>query len=182
VQRLCWPWATPEITALKDRLLGTWVTAPVPFDLPGGQAFVRRTATFWPDRERLVVEAFADEAMTQPLLTYDSEGPIEVVGPWDNIPGAFAAELQNERSEVTVFADLPQMWATVNLGNCPLAVNTAVDITTCASGPPFQVTDCTDLEVIFISEDNARLQLSGGDGNRCEKRPEVLSELVFTRQ
>jgi hypothetical protein len=74
------------------------------------------------------------------------------------------------------------MWAAVNLGNCPLAVKTAVDITTCASGPPFQVTDCMDLEVIFISEDNARLQLGGGDGNRCEKRPEVLSELVFTRQ
>lgn len=174
--------AQDDPAAIAERLTGTWVTPVIPFPLPGGTAYTRRTATITPDSESLLVEAFADEALTQPLLTYDSGGPMKIVGPWAPVEGAFAVELVNERSLVTLFVDDPALQAAVNLGACEMAVGVAVDISGCSEGPPFQVVDCVDLDLVFLSEGDRRLQFGGEGFDRCEERPTTLAEVAFVRE
>ena len=145
-------------------------------------AFIRRSAELTPTTESLRVEAFLDEALTQPLLTYDSGGPMMVVGPWEPVPGAFAVELVNTRSLITAHVEAPEVWAAVGLGACLIAVDEAVDISGCAEGPPFTVVACTDLDLILLSDDASTLRFGAPGTDRCVERPTAASEVVFRRR
>ncbi|MFY8107087.1 MAG: hypothetical protein ACOVKO_09230 [Elstera sp.] len=172
-----------DVNAAVRSLVGTWQTVPRETPSPGGaKAFVRQTLQFTETRERVKVEAFADAALTQKLFTYDSEGPYSITGPWPAIPGAFAADLRNDRSEMTIMVDAPEIWASINMASCPLKIGVAVDITDCVKGPPFQVTKCVDLDLVHFSNDYKHLQMGAGDVNRCEERPKKLNPVVFIRQ
>lgn len=164
------------------RAAGTWVAEPEQFPVGDGAATIRRTTVLTATTESLKVEAFIDPAMTQPLLTYSSGGPMTVVGPWEPVPGAFAVELLNARSEVTAYVEAPELWAAINLGACALVVGEAVDISACADGPPFQVVGCTDLDLILLNEDATTLRFGAPGTNRCLERPTNASDLVFARQ
>lgn len=169
-----------EVTA---RAAGTWVAPPESMEVPGGgTATIQRTTVITATTESLLVKAFLDPEMTQPLLTYDSAGPMTVVGPWEPVPGAFAVELLNARSQVTAYVEAPELWAAINLGACPLVVGEAVDISACADGPPFQVVDCTDLDLILLNEDATTLRFGAPGTDRCVERPASASDLVFARQ
>lgn len=168
---------------LAARAAGTWVAEPELFDVGGGgSATIRRSAVLTEATESLKVEAFLDAAMTQPLLTYDSGGPMTIVGPWEPVPEAFAVELVNDRSLITAHVEAPELWAAVGLGACPIVVGEAVDISGCADGPPFTVVACTDLDLILLNEDATTLRFGAPGTNRCEERPTAASDVVFARQ
>lgn len=171
--------ASADVAALAA---GTWVAPPELFEVGGGaSATIRRTAVMTATTESLLVEAFLDPAMTQPLLTYDSGGPMTIVGPWGPVPGAWAVELVNDRSLVTAHVDAPDLWAAINLGDCGLVVGEAVDIGGCAIGPPFQVVDCIDLDLILLDEDATVLRFGAPGTDRCVERPTSASDLAFVR-
>lgn len=172
--------APAEVAA---RAAGTWVAPPERFEVGGGaSATIRRTAVMTATTESLLVEAFRDPAMTQPLLTYDSGGPMTILGPWEPVPGAYAVELVNDRSLVTAHVEALEVWAAVGLGGCPITVGEAVDISSCADGPPFQVVGCTDLDLILLSEDATTLRFGAPGTDRCVERPTGASDLAFVRQ
>ena len=166
-----------------DDLIGRWRTALVEQPAPDGSAsaYVRQTIAFTPDRESLLVEAFADPEAATLLFTYASEGPYRVVGQHPSLDGALALDLENASSVVTIHVDAPELWAAIGLSECPLAIGEAVDIAGCVSGPPFQVTGCVDMDLALVDEDGRRLRMGEGSVDRCTQRPDAPSDTVFTR-
>lgn len=165
-------------------LIGTWQTPLVGETSPDGSqsAWLRQTATFTDSTEALTVEAFMDADGGRPTFTYASNGSYKVVGPSAVIDGAIDLELRKDRSHVTIFVDAPELWASIGLGACDLIVGTAVDISTCASGPPFGVTDCVDLDVVQVDDGGTRLRFGALGFDRCVERPTYLSDTAFMRQ
>lgn len=163
-------------------LIGTWSTDLVPQPSPDGaqSAWLRQSIAFDAERESYTAEAFADEAAARPIFTYRSEGPWQAAGPAPGVPGALALDLRNERSEVTIHVDAPEIWRAIGLADCPLAIGEAVDIASCVAGPPFQVADCTDLDLAQVEGNALRMGAPGTD--RCLARPDALGDLVFRRQ
>jgi hypothetical protein len=92
-----------------------------------------------------------------------------------------AINLTNDYSLATIFVDAPDLWASVSLAECPMTVGEAVDITTCANGPPFTVTNCIDKDIVLVDEAGQRLRYGGGGVDRCVERPVQLSTDVFMR-
>ena len=135
--------------------------------------------TFTEDRESLLLRAFADQDQAIPLFTYFSEGPYSPATSPATVPGALGVDLQNDLSEVTLHQDIPEIVAALNLQACPLAVGTAVEISGCADGPPFNVGDCIDMDVVMIDEGGSRLRFGCEDFDRCVTRPTALSETEF---
>ncbi|MEL7098742.1 MAG: hypothetical protein AAGM84_07935 [Pseudomonadota bacterium] len=67
------------------------------------------------------------------------------------------------------------------MGDCPLEVGQAVDVSGCVSGPPFIVSDCVDLDIVMVDQDGQRLRYGGGDVDRCVTRPTEMSADEFFR-
>lgn len=132
--------------------------------------------------ESLLVETFLDPEMTQPLLTYDSGGPMTITGPWEPVAGAFAVDLVNTRSLITAHEEAPGIWAAVGLAACPITVGEAFDTSGCAEGPPFSVVACTDLDMILLNADATELRFGAPGTDRCTKRPTAAGEVTFVRQ
>ena len=97
------------------------------------------------------------------------------------IEGALALDLENATSEVTIFVDAPELWDSINLDKCPLAVGEAVSISGCVNGPPFQVADCVDLDLALVDEGGTRLRMGEAGTDRCAVRPDTVGETAFTR-
>ena len=164
-------------------LVGVWQSPLREQPAPAGtaSAFLRQTVRFTTGSETMAAEAFVDAEGTVPLFTYASTGPWESVGPAPGIPGALALELRNDRSEMTIFVDAPEIWEAIGMGGCDLVLGQAVDIADCVSGPPFMVADCTDLDVVMVDEGGRRLRFGAEGVDRCETRPTTLSETAFLR-
>ena len=173
--------ASPAAAEVPPALLGLWATPLEERASPGGpSAFVRQSIEFGPERERYSVEAFADPEGDVPIFTYASDGPYEVLGDWPAIPGAWALNLVNETATVTIHMDAPEIWAGLSLSACPLEVGVAVPISGCVAGPPFQVTDCVDLDVALVEGD--RLRMGAPEFDRCAERPTALDAAAFERR
>ncbi|MEL6451797.1 MAG: hypothetical protein AAFQ19_11095 [Pseudomonadota bacterium] len=169
-------------TTVND-LIGQWQTPLSEQQAPGGgaSAFLRQTVVFTADRQDIRAEIFADAAGAMPLFTYASSGPYVPVGASDVIDGALNLELVNDRSEVTIFADVPELMAAVGMGDCALVLDTPVDVTNCISGPPFLVTDCTDLDLVLVDAAGQRLRFGDQSVDRCVERPTVLDATAFQK-
>lgn len=179
-------WCVQHAPAKSDTqandAVGTWQTAIGEQPMPDGpSAYVRATTIFTETAQDLIFEAFADPEGQVPLMVYRSSGPWRDMGPSPDVAGAMAVNMTNDYSRVEVFVDAPEMWAAINLADCPLEIGTEVDITDCVSGPPFTVTDCVDLDVVMIDEDGQRLRFGGGDVDRCVTRPTTLSDIAYMR-
>ncbi len=167
---------------LASNTLGTWTTPIGEQPMPdGSSAYVRATTIFTETAQDLIFEAFADPDGQVPLMVYRSSGPWTDMGQSPDVAGAMAVNMTNDYSRVEIFVDAPEMWAAINLAECPLEVGVAVDITDCVSGPPFTVTDCVDLDIVMVDEDGQRLRFGGGDVDRCTTRPTTLSDIAFMR-
>ncbi|MCZ8041766.1 MAG: hypothetical protein O9330_04765 [Beijerinckiaceae bacterium] len=169
-------------TPIVSALLGNWVgpgldkvRAP-----SGAEAYLRRSVRFTPDLETLRIEAFADEKGTIRLFTYESDGPYKVIGPSSDIVGAYEIDLTNDRSLMTIHIADPGLWKGLNLGACPLAVGKAVEISACASGPPFNTSSCIDRDLVQIDAAGA-LRFGDQASNRCEKRPTTLDRAHYIK-
>ncbi|MEL6644862.1 MAG: hypothetical protein AAFQ79_13090 [Pseudomonadota bacterium] len=161
-------------------VLGTWQTGigeqPAP---DGSTAYLRATTVFTEDAQDLIFEIFADPDLQMPLFRYHSSGPWDPQGPSDAIPDALAVNMTNDFNKVEIFIDAPDLWSGLNMGDCPLEIGRAVEVSTCVSGPPFIVTDCVDMDIVMIDQDGQRLRYGGGDVNRCETRPTEISTDEF---
>jgi hypothetical protein len=161
-------------------VLGTWQTGigeqPAP---DGSTAYLRATTVFTDTEQDLIFEIFADPSLEMKLFEYHSSGPWDPQGPSDDIPEALAVNMVNDWSRVTIFVDAPELWAALNIGDCPLVIGEAVDVSDCISGPPFIVTDCVDLDVVMVNQDGQRLRYGGGDVDRCVTRPTEMSSDEF---
>lgn len=186
------PWAAPAaaqseaaLAAAAERLIGTWSTPSLMTQAPGNAnvtAYVRQVVVFTRATEEVRTEAFTDEALKQPIFVYSSIGPYRLIGPSAVVEGAYDAELTNDRAEVTIFVDAPEIWGALNLASCPLEIGVAVDIRTCADGPPFLVGDCTDLDLIHVDDTASRLRFGAQGTDRCVQRPATLDDVAFVRQ
>jgi hypothetical protein len=168
-------------TAQTDRpdLTGAWVTPLAPQGSGGATAFLRERLVFEATTNTFLVEAFSDEAATMPLFTYASSGPYRLGVPSPDVPGAFLLDAENDASTVTIFVDAPDLWASLNLGACPLEIGVAVDIASCVSGPPFNAAKCVELDLVSVSEEGLRLGARTTD--RCVERPKELNDILYTR-
>jgi len=111
-------------------LPGTWRVPITELPLPDGSAtaFIRRTVVFTEDGESLTVEAHANPEASTPLFAYAPSGPYTVNGAAPGIDGVLSVDLVNDRSEVTVFVDAPDLWRAIGLESCPLQIGVAVEI------------------------------------------------------
>lgn len=162
-------------------VVGTWQTPLTEQPSPDGSvsAWVQATVVFTEDRESLQLRAFADQDQTIPLFTYFSDGPYRSATDPTTVPGTVALDLQNDLSQVTLHQEVPGIVAALNLQDCPLVVGQAVEISDCVSGPPFNVGDCVDMDVVMIDEGGQRLRFGREDFDRCVTRPTALSERGF---
>lgn len=173
--------ALPE-TSLNS-LVGTWMTTLSEQQAPGGSAsaYLRQTVIFTESRQDIRAEIFADAAASIPIFTYESSGPYVAVGASNVINGALNLELVNDRSEVTIFMDVPDLMAAVGMQECDLIIDKAVDVTNCISGPPFLVTDCIDLDLVLVDNDGQRLRFGDQSVDRCKMRPTKLDATEFMK-
>lgn len=161
-------------------VLGTWRTAVGEQAAPdGSMAYLQATTVFTDEAQDLIFEIFADPDRQTRLFEYHSSGPWIPQGPSDALPDALAVNMTNDWSRVTIFVDAPELWAALNMGDCPLEIGVAVDVTDCVSGPPFIVTDCVDMDIVMVDQDRQRLRFGGGDVDRCETRPVEMSSDAF---
>ncbi|WP_308917835.1 hypothetical protein [Jannaschia sp. LMIT008] len=169
-------------TTVSD-LVGTWTTPLSEQQALGGgaSAFLRQVVVFTPVRQDLRAEVFADPDGEVPLFTYASSGPYEPVGPSEVVDGALNLELVNDRSEVTIFVEAPDLMAAVGMAECDLVLGEAVDVSSCISGPPFLVTDCVDLDLVLVDEGGSRLRFGDQSVDRCETRPTALDATEFRK-
>ena len=171
--------ATADTT--PSDVIGTWQTPLAEQPSPDGSesGWLQATVIFTQNRESLQLRAFADQDQTIPLFTYFSEGPYSPATGPTTVPGAVALDLQNDLSEVTLHQEVPGIVAALNLQDCPLVVGQAVEISDCVGGPPFNVGDCVDMDVVMIDEGGNRLRFGREDFDRCVTRPTALSERGF---
>jgi hypothetical protein len=183
---LIWPaltFASDAVENLRRQVIGTWIGQNIQeAKSPDGSqsAFLRNSVVFTPDSEILRVEAFSDRDLKQPLFTYESKGPYHLLQASPVIPGAIEANLKNESSLFTAHRDAPQIWKSINLGGCPLVVGTAVEISGCVSGPPFNTSGCVDQDLIHV--DGNRLRFGDQQVDRCKQRPTTLDRAIYVRQ
>lgn len=164
-----------------ESFLGTWVGPDLePTPAPDGStAYLRRSVTFTPDLESLQLEVFADAEATQRLFTYQSSEPYAFGPASAAVPGAWEIDLTNDSSLVTIHVDAPELWQGINLGACPLVIGTPVEISGCASGPPFNSSGCVDMDLLNVTE--IQLRFGNQETDRCEERPTELDEAVYVR-
>lgn len=163
-------------------LLGHW-EGPRLDKVPGpdgSHAYLRRSVRFTADGETLRLEGFADEKATMPLFTYESDGPYELLGRSSAVSGAHEINLTNHRSLMTIHVANPDLWKGLNLGACPLEIGKAVEISGCVSGPPFNASNCLDLDLVHIDAAGA-LRFGDQSTDRCAKRPDKLDRAYFVR-
>ena len=82
---------------------------------------------------------------------------------------------------MAIHTDAPELWEAIGISGCPLAIGEAVEIRDCVSGPPFNVADCVDLDVVLVDEEGQRLRFGEAAVDRCTTRPTALSDQVFQR-
>jgi hypothetical protein len=177
--------ATPSLAqTTPNDLLGTWSTPLSRQEAPGGgaSAFLRQTVIFDDGVQDIRAEIFADPEGQIPIFTYASSGPYTVVGPSTIIEDALNLELVNDTSQVTIFMDVPDLMAAVGMGECPLVIGEAVDVSGCISGPPFLVTDCVDLDLVLVDEEGTRLRFGDQSVDRCLERPTELDSTAFMKE
>ena len=165
-----------------DMLLGAWTTPLAEQPAPGGRAsaFVRERLVFGETRNTIEIEAFADSEGLEPIFTYASFGPYRTPGPSEAVPGALLLDAENETSMVTIFQNIPALWAILNLASCPLEIGSAVEISDCVAGPPLNAANCVELDLVAVTA--AGLRLGARDTNRCLERPSALGETLYLRQ
>ncbi|WP_411889169.1 hypothetical protein [Yoonia sp. SDW83-1] len=167
-------------TAQSD-LIGVWQTGLTEAQAPGGgpSAYLRQTTVFTDTLQDIRAEIFADADGQMLIFTYASSGPYMPVGASDVVPGALNLELINETSEVTIYMDVPDLMAAVGMGDCDLILNEAINVRDCISGPPFLVTDCTDLDLVLVDQGGSRLRFGDQSIDRCISRPTELDAAQF---
>jgi hypothetical protein len=104
--------AQDKLAQAKLEVVGTWVS-PAPIEVPspaGGIAYLLNSLVFTDSRETLQVEAFADAQLNEPIFTYQSSGPYEIIGLSKVVTGAVEANLVNETATVTIHVDAPEIW------------------------------------------------------------------------
>lgn len=174
-------WAQPAATLdIKERMIGTWVQDSTPFALEEGTVYVRQAVVIDAADETLKVEVFADQALEQPLFTYDSSGPYTLVGPSKRVSGAFAIDLVNTSSTITAFADAPELFEPTGLDDCGLRVGVPVDVSNGCAAPLFSVSDCVDLDLIAVTGRELRFGAEGTD--RCVQRPVALADEPYLKR
>ncbi|HEY8356142.1 MAG TPA: hypothetical protein VIL30_01670 [Ramlibacter sp.] len=174
-------YAQDKLAQTKLEVVGSWVS-PFPIEVPspaGGTAYLVNSLVFTADRETLQVEAFADAQLNEPIFTYQSSGPYEIIGLSKVVTGAVEANLVNETATVTIHVDAPEIWQGLNLGDCPLERGIQVNIKECVSGPPFISAVCVDQDLIHIEAD--RLRFGEQDTDRCVTRPITLDADSYVR-
>lgn len=161
-------------------VLGTWQTGIAEQPAPDGStAYLQLTTSFTEETQDLIVRIFADEALQIPLFKYHSGGPWDPQGASAAVPGAMEVDMNNDFSRVEIFVDAPELWAALNMADCPLEIGVAVEVADCVDGPPFIVTNCTDMDLVMVDQDSQRLRYGGGDVDRCEVRPTEMSDDEF---
>lgn len=174
-------WAQPAATLdIKERMIGTWVQDSTPFTNEAGTVYVRQTVVIGAADETLKIEVFADQALEQPLLAYDSSGPYTLVGPSKRVSGVFAINLVNTSSTITAFADAPELFEVTGLDDCGLSVGVPVDVSNGCAAPLFSVTDCVDLDLIAVTGKELRFGAEGT--NRCVQRPVELADEPYLKR
>lgn len=175
--------AAREPDAVAALLVGTWKTGAMPTPAPGGlTAYVVQTLLWTEETESLIVTAYADEALTLPIFTYEFIGPYQVRSISKIVPEAFDVDLNNDRSVMTVAMDAPEIWKFLNLQACPLEIGKAIDISTCSSGPPFEVSNCTDMDLVQLDPAGTTLRMGAPGTDRCIARPGLLGSITYIRQ
>ena len=176
-------WAQPAaVLDIRERLIGTWLQDSVPFTVESENTtvYVRQTVVFDATDETFKVEVFADQALEQPLFTYNSTGPYTLVGPSETVSEAFAINLVNTSSTITAFVDAPALFEATGLDDCGLTVGLAVDVSDGCAAPLFSVADCVDLDLIAVRGDELRFGAEGTD--RCVQRPVELADEPYLKR
>ena len=171
---------TPALAeTTTDSVLGTWQTGVGEQPSPDGStAYLQVTTVFTETARDFIFEIYADPDLAAPLLKYHSSGPWVSQGASETVPSAMAVNMTNDFSRVEIFVDAPDIWAALNMAECPLQIGVAVEISDCVDGPPFTVSDCTDMDVVMVDQDGQRLRYGNGDGDRCEVRPTEISDIA----
>jgi len=175
---ICAPLAAMSQTT-PEMLVGAWLTPLAEQSVPGATAFVRERLVFEAATNTISIEAFSDADAQVPLFTYASSGPYRTLGPSPDVDGALLLDAENDSSTVTIFQDAREYWQALNLGNCPLEIGVAVDITSCVSGPPLNAAKCVELDLVSIAPEGLRLGARTTD--RCVERPTMLGEALYTK-
>jgi hypothetical protein len=172
--------------AFAQRLVGQYArVTPVPAP-GGGTAYLRQTLDIRASEahetvfQAMTTEAFFDEALTQRVLKYDSEGPCEVVGP-SSIPRGFEVNCTNDTSFLTAYVMDPGLLQGLGIDDCDLVAGEPKDVSNGCAAPTFQVSACVDQDVFALSEDGSAFQWGDQTQDRCAKRSTELEPEAFER-
>lgn len=128
-----------------------------------------------------VVTAYADEALTVPLLRWDIVRAFEIGGPYTEVQGARELTWVDLQSQLIAYVDDPALFASLGLNDCPLRVGTSHDLSSDNCGEPlFPFRDCELMDLVLVEGDT----LTFGDpreGDRCVRRPLSLEAWSFER-
>lgn len=174
------PTAPAIAETTTNSVLGTWQTGVGKQPSPDGStACLQVTTVFTETAQDLIFEIYADPDLTTPLFKYNSSGLWVSQGASESVPGAMAVNMTNDFSRVEIFVDAPDIWVALNMAECPLQIGEAVEISECVAGPPFTVSDCMDMDIVMVDQDGQRLRYGGGEGDRCEVRPNEISDIAY---
>lgn len=128
-----------------------------------------------------VVAAYADEALTVPLLRWDVVRRYEVGAPSTQVASARDIRWMDEWSSLLAHVDNPALFTQVGVADCELVPGVLRDTSSDNCGAPlFPIRECEMRDFVELTGG----QMTFGDpteGDRCEQRPTRREAWSFER-
>ncbi len=128
-----------------------------------------------------VVTAYADEALTVPLLRWDIVREYSLGQPSSQFTGGYELRWNDEWSSLFAYVDDDALFAQVGVGDCELKPFTLRDTSSDNCGAPlFPFRDCALQDFVELAD--ARMTFGDPtEGDRCEQRPTRREAWSFER-
>jgi len=170
------PGRTSDTRAFQRSLVGFWRTK----HFQRG-AWVDLIWVMGRERAWHAVIAYADEAMTVPLLRWDIVRSYRVDQRSTAFPDAYDITWTDRTSTLTAYVDNPGLFASLGIGDCALQQNVALDLSATNCGAPlFPFRDCNLKDFVELGDAG----MTFGDpteGDRCVSRPTRREGWTFAR-
>ncbi|MBP2833751.1 hypothetical protein J8281_16265 [Aquimarina sp. U1-2] len=177
--------ANPEAEVVAQ-LQGTWISSETTVfpiadpDSPFAQAYLDEFFVFDGETNRIRSTAYADEALTQPILVYESVGPFTILRESDLYEETWEADFGNTSQTLELLTSDPEILNVFGFENCGITETGIVyNINEGCSIFP-GIDDCIERDIIQVS--NGRLRFGVRTEDICEVRVTVLQDKFYTKQ
>lgn len=162
-----------------SKLVGLW-HGLAPFPASSGTVYLDMYWVVGHDSAWHVVYAYADEALTKPLLRWDLLRAYDVTGVAPNSPQTQLVTWNNLTATLYTYAEVPALFRATGLDDCNLRAGKLTSITNGCGAPFFPFARCELLDFARVERD----VMTFGDpqqGDRCQERPTQDEAWSFQR-